>query len=114
MRVDQTIVFTPTDTEMAITISVVDDSIALEPTESLLWNLELITVRDGVEISSSTSDVQIIDDDGRSVCLQYAYMYLLVYGPLNHVGYIEMQHKLLCSLKRMLYALILYAQEFFS
>lgn len=70
--VDTEITFTSMDTEMAITIDVIDDSIALELTESLLWTLTLITMRDRAEITPfNTSDVQIVDDDGRLVHVQY-------------------------------------------
>ena len=72
MRVDKEINFTSTDSDKAITFTLIDDTIPLEPTEILLWTLTLITMRNGAEISPiSTYDVQIVDDDGMSVCLQY-------------------------------------------
>ena len=65
MRVDREINFTSTDSDKAITFTLIDDTIALEPTESLLWTLILITMRNGAEISPfNTSDIQIGDDDG--------------------------------------------------
>ena len=72
MRVDSEIYFTSTDSDKTITFTLIDDTIALEPTENHLWTLTLITMRNGAEISPiSTYDVQIVDDDDMSVCLQY-------------------------------------------
>ena len=68
MRVDRQITFPSTDSELAITFTLIDDSIALEPTEGLLWSLSLSTMTDRAQISPfNTSNVQIVDDDGAPI-----------------------------------------------
>ena len=65
--IDQMITFGPGDVEYNITFNVTDDIIALEPTETLMWNLELVTVVDRVSVSPyNTTTILIIDDDGES------------------------------------------------
>ncbi len=60
--------FAPDDFQIAVNFSVVDDEIALEPTEILNWNLELVTLLDRVSISPFNGTlIQIIDNDGTYV-----------------------------------------------
>jgi len=60
------VTFGPNDTEIAITFNIVDDIIALEPTETLVWNLELVTVVDRASVSPyDSTTIMIIDDDGK-------------------------------------------------
>ena len=60
------VTFGPNDTEIAITFNIVDDIIALEPTETLVWNLELVTVVDRASVSPyNSTTIMIIDDDGK-------------------------------------------------
>ncbi len=64
-RIDRTITFRPQDTEIAVNFTVVDDLIALEPTESFNWTLTLITVLNGITIEPyNRTTIAIMDDDG--------------------------------------------------
>ena len=66
------ITFGPNDTEAEISFNVTDDLIALEPTETLIWNLDLVTVVDRATVSPfNSTTILIVDDDG--MCL---FMYL--------------------------------------
>ena len=72
--VDRIIAFSPTDLEMSINFTVIDDNIALEPTEYLEWTLSLLTVRDRASISPfNTSNIVIVDDDGMSLLIFKAW-----------------------------------------
>ena len=64
------ITFRPEDTQINVTFAVLDDSIALEATESFDWSLTLITIVERASVSPyNTTNIQIMDDDGE--CILY-------------------------------------------
>jgi hypothetical protein len=59
------LIFDPNVTEQVIDLTVFDDTIALERTENLLWDLSLVNVVDRVSVTPfNTTTVLIVDDDG--------------------------------------------------
>ena len=70
---DRVLTFLPGETEKEISFMVVDDRIALEPTETLMWNLTMISPveQGGVIAPYGDALIQIIDDDGTYVQNDY-------------------------------------------
>jgi hypothetical protein len=59
------LIFDPNTTEQVINLNVFDDTVALERTENLLWDLSLVNVVDHVSVTPfNTTTVLIVDDDG--------------------------------------------------
>ena len=66
MRIDQTITFGPNDNEIAVNFTVIDDQIALEPTEMFEWELSLVTIVDRVTVEPhNRTIIEIMDNDGK-------------------------------------------------
>lgn len=66
MTVDRQIVFEPNVTERRIDFMVENDDIALEPTEILPWNLEIVGSVERASVDPyNTTNIQIVDDDGK-------------------------------------------------
>lgn len=60
------ITFGPDDTEVEISFNVTDDLIALEPTETLIFSLALVTMTDRASVTPfNTATILIVDDDGK-------------------------------------------------
>ena len=70
LRIDRTLVFAATDSEESVSFAVINDNIALEPTESIVWTLTLVTIRDRAGVDPfNTTNILIIDDDGRYIII---------------------------------------------
>ena len=66
LRIDRQITFGPSDTSIPINFTVIDDLIALEPTEELMWSLQLVAPVERASVDPfNTVNLQIVDDDGR-------------------------------------------------
>lgn len=73
-RIDQTVTFTPDQTEVCLTFNIVDDDIALEETEMFSWSLTLPGDDPLVRLGENpNTDILILDDDGEWVegCAPY-------------------------------------------
>ena len=65
-RIDQMVTFGPSDTEIAINFTVIDDLIALEPTETFDWTLTLVTLVDRANVQPfNRTTIEILDNDGK-------------------------------------------------
>ena len=63
---NQSITFTPLDSEKAITFNITDDSIALEPPEKFTLTLTVVTSGDGIMLQpNNKTDITILDEDSK-------------------------------------------------
>ena len=63
--VTQQLTFAPNETMMCVNFTVMDDTIALEPDVSVVFDLTLVTIKPGVSIGlPNVTTVIVMDDDG--------------------------------------------------
>ena len=69
MNIDQVLAFAPSETEKCVQFPIADDTIALEPDEALMFELNFTEVITGVFLGSINMTTIIIQDDDSTLVL---------------------------------------------